>query len=164
MKILALDTGRKTGWATHAAGGVESGVQEFPPRRGSSAGFLFLEFRVWLTDLVERIQPEVIVYEMAHHRGGAATEIGVNLTGRVQEIAAAHGIEYRGIHTGTLKKYATGSGAAGKGAMVLAASARFSLRIPLVTDDNQADALMMLAWGMDGFPETEPAHKKRMAA
>jgi hypothetical protein len=46
---------------------------------------------------------------------------------------------------GTVKKHATGSGNAGKPAMIAAARARgFNL-----TDDNEADALAILLWALE---------------
>ena len=83
MKILALDTATKTGWAIFdsAAGRIiESGVQDFAKRRGESNGLMFLRFRAWLSQIIATARPDLIAYERAHHRGGAATEICVNLT------------------------------------------------------------------------------------
>jgi len=124
-----------------------------------------MEFRLWLTDLVERLRPEVIVYEQAHHRGGAATELCVGFVTRVQEIAAAHGVEYRAVHSSALKIHATGKGNADKPAMLEAAQRRFgaAMRGHLVLDDNHADALLLLGFALDGFPEREPAKRARKA-
>lgn len=139
MKILALDTATKTGWAIWDGDRIlESGVQDFTKRRGESNGLMFLRFRKWLYSLCETVMPDLIAYEQAHHRGGAATEIGVNLTGRVQEIAAAMGVETVPVATGTLKKFATGRGNAEKTEMIEAAFT-FLGRDPL--DDNEADAV-----------------------
>ena len=44
-------------------------------------------------DAERKWQIGLVVYEQAHHSGGAATEICVNLTGRVQEISEDAGIE-----------------------------------------------------------------------
>jgi hypothetical protein len=93
----------------------------------------------------------LIVYELAHHRGGAATEICVNLTGRVQEFAALYGIEYATVHSGTLKKWACGSGKADKGQMMTRAVAILG-REP--EDDNEADAALMGAWAWEEYGKT----------
>lgn len=163
MKILALDCATKTGWAMNCAGGTESGVQAFELRRGNSPGMRFLEFRRWLLDLVRTYQPDVLVYEQAHHRGGATTELCVGMVTRVMEIAAEAGLEYRGVHTATLKSYACGKGNADKAAMIQAAMDRFGPRwTNRALDDNEADALCLLAWAEDGFPEG-PGAKGLMA-
>jgi len=163
LRILAIDPATRTGWATNSRSGIESGVREFDLRRGESPGMRFLHFRHWLEVLAEATGAEVLVFEQAHHRGGAATELGVGFATRVMEVAAARGIEYRSCHTATLKKYATGAGNADKERMIEAALARFPQRRNGgrgggLTND-EADALLLLSWGMDGFPEA--ARKRR---
>ena len=141
LRILALDTATKTGWAlieNHKV--VESGVQDFSKRRGESNGIMFLRFRKWLNQLCATWEPELIVYEQAHFRGGAATEIGVGLQTRVQEMAAVLGVESSSCHTGTLKKWATGVGNASKTQMIMAAAKHLG-RPPI--DDNEADSVML---------------------
>lgn len=146
MKVLGLDTATKTGWAIFdSASGriIESGVQDFAKRRGESNGLMFLRFRKWLSQIIDTARPDLIAYERAHHRGGAATEIGVNLTGRVQEAAAINGIEYASVQANSLKLWATGKGNAGKPEMI-AAARKLIGRAPI--DDNEADAVMIAAW------------------
>ncbi len=139
--ILALDCATKTGWCLLRDGKVyESGVEDFSKRRGESNGAMFLRFRHWLTQLVDRDDVHLVVYEQSHHRGGSATEIGVGLTTRVQEICAQVKTEYVPIHTATVKKFATGRGNADKGAMVEKAREVLG-REP--QDDNEADAVML---------------------
>ena len=150
MNILALDMATVTGWATLINGRIESGFQDFAKRRGESNGMLFLRFNAWLDgigkDLNGKSMIELIVYERAHHRGGAATEIGVALMTRAQEYAVKIGAEYMAVHTASLKKFATGRGNASKGCMVAWASGRMKRKI---TDDNEADAIALLYYGMN---------------
>jgi hypothetical protein len=151
--ILALDCATRTGWALIDKGEVlESGVQDFAKKRGESNGGMFLRFRKWLeATMLGGFGPgprpiiNPIVYEQAHHRGGAATEICVNLTGRVQEVAAYHNIEVVTYHTATLKKWATGKGRGDKDVMIKAAEKRAGKK---VEDDNEADAILLglMAW------------------
>jgi Holliday junction resolvasome RuvABC endonuclease subunit len=150
--ILALDCATKTGWALIDKGKVvESGVQDFSKKRGESNGGMFLRFRKWLysTVISDGITNDpfinLLVYEQAHHRGGAATEVCVNLTGRVQEIAAQSGIEVATYHTASLKKWATGKGKGDKGAMIAEAEKRTG---KIMQDDNEADAILLglMAW------------------
>lgn len=146
--ILALDCATKTGWALWDNGKiVESGVQDFTKQRGDSNGILFLNFRIWLTRMLLH-NITLVVYEMAHHRGGAATEICVNLTGRVQEMCSELKIEYTAVHTATLKKWATGVGNADKGEMMVRANILLG-RKPI--DSNEADAVMLAAYASEKY-------------
>ena len=152
MRILGLDMATKTGYAlydTKLGGITESGVQDFAKKRGESNGIMFLRFRKWLNELVDLCGTvDLIVYEQAHFRGGAATEICVGLQTRAQEIAAQVGIESAPVKTNTLKKFATGNGRAGKDEMVEAAKP-FLGRDPV--DDNEADAVHVAMWGAKEF-------------
>jgi Holliday junction resolvasome RuvABC endonuclease subunit len=149
MLILGLDTATKTGWAlydSHLNRIVESGVQSFAKARGESNGMMFLRFRKWLTDLLNSWPVKFVVYEKAHHRGGAATEICVNLSGRVQEACDAWGIDYLTVQTTRLKKWATGKGNSGKEAMIEEVAKRFDLQ---VKSDDEADAILLAAYGAE---------------
>ena len=85
---------------------------------------------------------DVIVYEQAHHRGGAATACCVGLVSTVQAFAAEHGIELMAVHTGELKRWATGKGNVGKPAMIDAARARGWSP----ANDDEADAALLLEY------------------
>jgi len=155
IRVLALDTATRTGWATNSPA-FESGFQDFDLKRGESSGMRFLRFTQWLDSMVAICKPTHLVWEQAHHRGGAATEVGVGLSTRCLEAAARYNLEHTTIHTGTLKKWATTSGAASKQQMITAA-VRFSNKI--VSDDNEADAICILHWALAGFPESEGRKK-----
>jgi len=167
MRILALDLATRTGWALWDGARLESGVQDFSKQRGESNGMLFWKFNKWLADIAlnddhpivscrsdRRI--DLIVFEQAHHRGGAATEICVGLVTRVQEMCARFGIDHSPIHGSTLKKWATGHGNADKKAMIEAAEVRlYDLNRlsgrPTITDDNEADAILLLGYALEKF-------------
>jgi len=144
MNILALDCGTKTGWASFADGRIESGVQDFSLKRGESKGIRFLRFNTWLKAMAELTNPQIVVYEMAHFRGGHATEILVGMTTRIEEFCESNNIEYGSVHSATLKKFATGSGKANKEGMIRVAKERFNR--PDLSSDDEADALHILAW------------------
>jgi len=151
--ILALDLGMRTGYAIRENGRVESGVQVFDVKRGESPGMRYLRFNRWLADVChagldavfgrDALAVGFIVYEQTHHRGGAATEVAAGFATRAQEFCARHGLEHAAVHTATLKKFATGHGNAKKPEMIAAAQARFGYP---VADDNEADALWLLAY------------------
>ena len=139
MKILAFDCAQKTGWAFMENGKIiESGTQDYRKKRGESNGLLFLKYRKWFLEMIKQFEPEVVAYERAHFRGGPATEIGVGLQTRVQETATELDLILLPIHTGALKKFATGVGNAGKQEMVDAAELIIGRE---VCDDNEADAI-----------------------
>jgi len=160
MIILALDLATRTGWAVVRDGRVvESGVQTFDKRRGESNGVLFLRARKWLSEFGQpspaasaqgllRARPDLVAYEQAHFRGGAATEICVGLQTRAQECAAEWGVESAPVPTSTLKKWATGVGRAEKPAMIAWAAGKIG-RQP--EDDNEADAIAVGLWAAEQF-------------
>lgn len=149
MLILGLDLATKTGWSLILDGRVvESGTQDFTKRRGEGNGLLFLRARKWLSDFATIRIPDLVAYEQAHFRGGAATEICVGLQTRAQEQAAEWGVESAPVPTGSLKKWATGSGGAGKAEMIAWAAARIG-RHP--EDDNEADAVAVGLWAAAQF-------------
>ena len=146
MNILALDLATKTGWATNI--NRTSGIQTFDVRRGESPGKRFLRCRGWLSEMQNLLGViDVIVYEQAHHRGGAATACCVGLVSTVQTFAAEQNIELMAVHTGELKRWATGKGNANKQAMVQAARTRGWDP----SDDNEADAQLLLEYSMPLF-------------
>ena len=137
MRLLALDLATRTGWA-HSNG--VSGVQDFAPRRGDSPGMRWLEFKAWLCRLLDAAPVDVVAYEQAHHRGGAATHVAHSLISCVEQVAAERGIEVTSRHTATIKKHALGVGRGGKDAMLNAAFEEGWNP----ADHNEADALWLL--------------------
>ncbi len=108
----------------------------------------FLKFETWLTKIVKMVKPKFIVYEMAHHRGGAPTAVLTGMVALIQKRCAESGFEHTSVHSATLKKHATGKGNAGKEVMIEAARKRFKIDI---IDDNHADALWILHWAWKEF-------------
>lgn len=143
--IIALDLATKTGFASNQP--EISGVEDFSIRRGESTGMKYLRFTVWLKEMLEKIKPDLIVTEQAHHRGGAATEVAAGFQTHMQSTLAKWNlenlkqIEHTSYHTGTLKKHATGSGSAGKSDMMDAYERKWGSK-PL--DDNESDARWLL--------------------
>lgn len=149
MLILGLDIASKTGYAfydTETNLIIESGIIDLTKRRGESSGVLFLKFRIWLETLIKKLPIDFVAYEQSHHRGGASTEITLNLTGRVQEICSDKNIEYTTVHSSTLKKFATGFGKASKKDMKKAASKIINKK---VINDDEADAIHIARWAYE---------------
>jgi len=161
MKIFAIDPGLSTGWAVffNDMNRIESGVQTFRTRRGESPGMRYLYFRTWLDRIIKRIKPDLIIYEMSHLRGGAATQIQVGLTSRIEEICSILKTDYMKVHSGAVKKFITGSGKASKKDMIKAANKIFKnqKRSPgrEIISDDEADAVCILAWGINEFEDRE---------
>lgn len=148
MKILALDLATKTGFATNFPT-RESGVVKFDVKRGESPGMRYIRFVSWLREMISMVQPDLIVSEKAHHRGGAATEVAAGFATHLQSTVADIGnLETTTVHTGTVKKFATGKGNSGKPAMMAAFEKKYG-RAPV--DDNEADACFILGWAEEEF-------------
>ena len=145
MRILALDPGSSCGFACGPEDGIDvSGVWLLAPARGESPGVRYLKLRAHLAAIRERFPDlALVVYEMAHHRGGAATEYAAGIATHVQSWCAEHGIEHAPAHSARVKKFATGRGNAEKQDMRRAARGRFVLR---TDSDDEIDACWIYAW------------------
>lgn len=146
MRILALDLATKTGWAFCDGTNLTSGVENFKGGRYEGGGMRFLRFSQWLASTVQLTGPEVVVYEeIRRHMGADAAHIYGGLLSQLTAYCEQHGIPYKGIPVGTIKKTATGKGNAPKDAMVAAAGKAWPDQ--QIQDDNQADALWILETG-----------------
>lgn len=144
IMILALDLATKTGWALVQDSKIlESGVWDFAQDRGTGHyGFLFQALYRKL-DLYAKPGTQ-IAFELAHHRAGPATRIGVGMNATVLLFAARRDMPAPlAVHTATLKKAITGSGKGDKGLVKAWASSLLG-RPPI--DDNEADAIAVGVW------------------
>ncbi len=144
--ILALDLGTKMGYAVGDGRNVlASGVMDFSPKRFEGAGMRYLRFRRVLVELVEEHGvTEIYLEEVRRHRGVTAAHVYGGFLSHLQAYCE-DGIPYQGIPVGTLKKYATGKGNAGKPAMIAAACAKGWEPV----DHNEADALWILDYAVN---------------
>jgi Holliday junction resolvasome RuvABC endonuclease subunit len=145
--ILALDLGTTTGWALRdRTGRITSGSQSFKPQRFEGGGMRFLRFKTWLAELKMHADGiDALVFEEV--RRHASTDAAHAYGGFLATLTAwceHHGVPYQGVPVGTIKKHATGSGRAGKDAVMAAVRARGHAP----ADDDEADALALLLWAL----------------
>ena len=147
MKILALDLGTTTGWATGPFKDITSGSQSFKPGRFEGGGMRFLRFKKWLDEMMF-LQPFEYVYfeEVRRHVGTDAAHIYGGLMGTLTAWCEDKEVPYIGVPVGTIKKHATGAGNASKKEMIDAAA--HAKGIP-PRDNNEADAICLLCYALD---------------
>jgi Holliday junction resolvasome RuvABC endonuclease subunit len=148
MAVLALDLGCSTGWALWSEGGVQSGTWKFkaPPKSCPDPRNAMFEDRVLA--LADRHQITQVCYETVFaHCGSKAAHMYGRFEGVVHSFTHRRNIVLRCVGVCTIKKHATGTGAAKKPAMMEAARLRWPTQD--VRDDNQADALCLLAYALE---------------
>ena len=122
--ILALDLGTTTGWAMTGRDGLISGGSEsFKPQRFEGGGMRYLRFKRWLTDIKQCADglDWVVFEEVCKHAGVDAAHAYGGFMAHLTAWCEHHQIPYQGVPVGTIKKYATGKGNAGKAEMIAAA-------------------------------------------
>ncbi|WP_412057314.1 crossover junction endodeoxyribonuclease RuvC [Bartonella sp. DGB2] len=141
--LLALDLGTTTGWALcNQNGRIISGTAHFRPRRFEGGGMRYLRFERWLNgthsvcDGIEAIYFE----EVRRHLGVDAAHAYGGLLASLTSWCEEQNIPYEGVPVGTIKKFITGKGNAGKSAVINAVRALGHRP----EDDNEADALALL--------------------
>jgi Holliday junction resolvasome RuvABC endonuclease subunit len=148
MNVLALDLGTHTGWAIRRNGVVVSGTWHFTPGRYEGGGMRFLRFRKQVGEALELAGIEAVYFEeVRRHLGTDAAHVYGGMLGVLTSLLEERSIPYQGVPVGTLKKWGTGKGNADKEKMIAAARERFPLDV--IEDDNQADALIVLAWAAE---------------
>lgn len=155
MKILGIDTGASCGWAAgDGSGPLASGTWNLAPRPGDSPGVRYILLRTHLEEIL-RAYPDLglVVCERAHHRGGAATQYAYGYLAHVESWCAERTIEHAVVHSGTLKKHATGRGNAKKDEMRAAGAKRWADRLHRGTSHDEVDALWILDWARTVFGE-----------
>ena len=146
MNILALDTATHTGYAYMKSGAAFSGVWKNSVRHVDSPGRFFRNFGDWLVDMRRWCQPEVVAFEMPHPHSGHSAAVAYGMIAHVLVWACRHDMRVMRVAPNTLKKFTTGNGRADKLAMIRAMRKRWNL--PRLNDDDQADALAVLAWAL----------------
>lgn len=164
MNVLALDLGTTTGWALRAAGVVASGSQSFKPGRFDGGGMRYLKFRKWLDTLKEGETIHAVYFEeVRRHMGVDAAHAYGGFLATLTSWCELHQIPYEGIPVGTIKKHATGSGAAKKEAMIEAALNMFDAVLE-IADDNHADAVALLHYAVTVLHPSPKARRRKVTS
>lgn len=144
MNILALDMANLLGFVRGTPG--DSGTEEL-----GLSGLPMWERRDIFAEWLESFgvhsadgEFDIIAYEKPHMRGLAATRQAYEMLSALEEHAHNIRADLRGVHSGTLKKFATGNGKATKAEMVEAARSKWPGIF--IMDDNHADALWVWEW------------------
>lgn len=146
MTTIALDLGTKTGWAVSVDDNIVSGVEHFKNDRFSGGGMRYLRFRNWLREIKTDLGIDVVYFEeVRRHAGTDAAHVYGGLLAMLTGFCEENGIAYQGVPVGTIKKFWTGKGNVGKGAMIRAAEEKGFCP----TDDNEADAIALLHWSFE---------------
>lgn len=144
MSLLALDLATTMGWAFSDKHGVLfSGSLDFKSKRYEGGGMRYLNFSRWLTAFIKDSRPDEIVFEeVRRHLSTDSAHVYGGFMAVLTKIAEEMMVPYRAIPVGTIKKHATGNGAAKKDAMIAAAKTKWPDQD--ICDDNVADALHLL--------------------
>jgi Holliday junction resolvasome RuvABC endonuclease subunit len=151
--VFGVDPMTDTGWALALDGAVrESGVQSFRLERGESNGMRYLRFNRWLQDIsctFPDATVKLICYEESFQVGRHASELYNGFVTRLQEFAVTNGFECTHVHTGQLKKWATGRGNANKPEMIRAAMLYLNGRELATVGDDEADAVLLAMYAVE---------------
>lgn len=166
VPILALDLATRLGWAhRNRLGQIRSGVLRLP----SDAIKRVQSFEEWLRERfgLMDLWDGVVAYEepilgVAPRKKGdkrppartaAAHRVVCHLEATVLRVCGSWHCLVGSLHPTRVKKHATGKGNAKKAEVVTAMQKRW--RRPELEDDNEADALALLSWAIEGVARIE---------
>ena len=163
IKVLSLDLATQTGWAVLANGVVTSGTKGFQRYLGSKSkpadhqGAGKLAFHYWIHEILRDDKPECICYEAVYRWMSSAASITYgSYHGLMMAQAANYDIPVFGYSPTHIKKFWTGKGNSKKDAMIAEAKTRHPEME--IVDDNQADALAILALHINQTMEPALVH------
>jgi Holliday junction resolvasome RuvABC endonuclease subunit len=147
MNILALDLGTKTGWALHVRGGKISGGTVNCAPGVHAAGQRWVNFRNHLAEMKRAAGEIQVVYfeDIKMHKGVIAAHVYGGFKAQLELWCMVNNVQMIGVGFGAIKKNWTGKGNADKQAMIAEARKRGFAPV----DDNHADALAILAYGLN---------------
>jgi len=140
--IVAVDPGTKCGWAVRGCSDIEGvGTWNLAPKRYEGGGMRFIRLLSYFRELLLLTKPLFVAYEeVRKHKGVDAAHIYGGIIATITQECEVQGVPYYAIPVGTIKKFATGKGNAGKPAMIEAAKEKWPT---WDGDDNQADAMWL---------------------
>lgn len=147
VNVLALDLGTTTGWAVATRDGRQrSGSMRLDPKKLGGNGRRWIAFREWLTATAREAGGVQVVYveDVRRHVSNLSARVYCGYLAMLEAWCAANNVRMELVGVGTIKKAFTGNGRADKDAMVIEARRRGFT----VDDDNHADALAVLAYGV----------------
>lgn len=149
-KILSLDLGTTTGYATRTKeGDIVSGTHSFKTSRFEGGGMRFLRFTFWLDQMKECLTGIDAVYfeEVRRHIGTDAAHVYGGFMSHLTSWCERNKVPYMGVPVQTIKKHITGKGNANKHLVIQAV--RDLGHHP--SDDNEADAIALLDYSLKTF-------------
>lgn len=148
MRILALDLGTRTGWASRGDDGqITHGFIHFKPNRFEGGGMRYLRFKDWLKEinLLQGGFQRVYFEEVRGHKGVDAAHAYGGFLATLTAWCESEKLPYEGVPVSIIKRHITGMGNSSK-VTVIDRVNRFGHR---VVDDNEADAIALLYWVID---------------
>jgi crossover junction endodeoxyribonuclease RuvC len=147
MNVLALDLGTRTGWALHVRGGKISGGTVNCAPGVHAPGQRWINFRNHLADMKRAAGEIQVVYfeDVKNHNGTRAAHVYGGFLAQLELWAAVNNVALAPVGVGQIKLGWTGSGRADKAQMIAEAKRRGFAPV----DDNHADALAILAYGLN---------------
>lgn len=151
MITIGIDLGSKCGVAWTAGStiyGAKTMLWDLKHKPKEHGGARFARFRRSLTALLAEPQQEYRIYfeRVMRHLSSDSAHVYGALWGAMLEVCMTRQIKPVGVPVPTLKKYATGRGNADKSQMIRAANERLAWG---GSDDNEADALWLLDFGLN---------------
>ena len=155
-RILALDLGTNTGWATNVVPVFASGSTEFS---GEITGWRYLAFKQWLVLELNFLKVEHVVYEETF--SGRNMNADKVLHGFLAILQCVHAERYsdqatrftlQKVHLSDIKILATGIGNAKKDEMIKSFEDRFGWS---PVDSDECDAVWLLQYALQKEKETK---------
>lgn len=146
---LGIDIGTKCGFARYdqlgKGGSYMTGAWDFKVREGDSPVLRYVRFSDQLRQHLVLGVDRVFYEKVERHMGNLAARVYSSFLLKLQETCEEFDVPYEGIPVGTVKKFATGKGNAGKPLVQKACTAwGFNWK----TED-EADAIAILKCGME---------------
>lgn len=145
--VLALDLATRCGWAYAMRDGKQrSGTELFKPGRLDHNGQRWAQMRAWLSEVAREMGEIHVVYyeDVKRHVSNLSARVYFGYLAILEAWCAANNVRLVGVGVGTIKKHFTGFGNATKEDMIAEAKRRGFK----VIDDNHADALAILSYGV----------------